>query len=219
MVFPVETRERMKHRALSVYQEHLRKIMEISRKVSQVVDFFLKEDKESIKLLLAEIKALEDGVDISRRLVSQELAQIGAVLISREDFFRLTMLTNEISDFCEGIAFRLLQILERKWKVPSDIKEGLAALSDAVFVTISKFRETAMTLNYSPEKVREKARTVEVAERNVDDLYRELSMKILNSRMSLPVLLLLRDITQLLEDAADKAEDASDVTRILAFTI
>jgi uncharacterized protein Yka (UPF0111/DUF47 family) len=76
-----------------------------------------------------------------------------------------------------------------------------------------------MTLNYSPEKVREKARGVEVAEKNVDDRYRELSMKILNSRMSLPVLLLLRDITQLLEDAADKAEDASDVTRIIAFTI
>ena len=32
-------------------------------------------------------------------------------------------------------------------------------------------------------------------------------------------MLLLRDITQLLENAADKAEDASDAVRILSFAM
>ena len=139
--------------------------------------------------------------------------------MSREDLLRFTNLTSEIADFCEGIAFRLLEIMERGWKVPTDIKEDLVKLWDAVFETVSKLRETVMMLNYGTSKALEKAREVEVAERIVDDLYRELEVKIINSNMDIPPMLLLRDVVQLLEDAADKAEDASDVARILAFTL
>ncbi len=219
MVFPVETQERVKRRALSVCQDHLRKVMEITRKVSQMLDCFMNEDKNLARELFNEIKGLEEKVDVARRVVAQELAEIGAILISREDFLRFTNLTSEIADFCEGIAFRLVQIIERGWEVPSDIKDGLIKLSEATFQTVSKLRETALTLTYGSAKALEKAREVEVAERIVDDLYRELEMKIINSQLEIHVLLLLRDITMFLEDAADKAEDAADVARILAFAM
>jgi len=35
--------------------------------------------------------------------------------------------------------------------------------------------------------------------------------------MDFPALILLRDVIQLLEDSADKAEDAADAVRILSF--
>jgi predicted phosphate transport protein (TIGR00153 family) len=219
MVFPVETEEKVKRRALSVCQDHLRRVLDISRKISQMVDCFVKGDKNLARDLLAEIKKSEKDVIVTRRAVSRELAEIGAILMSREDFLRFTSLTSEIADFCEGIAFRLLEIMEKGWKVPTDIKEGMVKLSDAVFETISKLRETAMTLNYGASKALEKAREVEMAERIVDDLYRELEVMVINSNMDIPPMLLLRDVIQLLEDAADKAEDASDTARILAFTL
>lgn len=219
MVFPVETQERVKRRALSVCQDHLRNVMEITRKVSQMVDCFVRGDRTSARELFTQIEGLEDNVDMARRVVAQELAEIGAILISREDFLRFTNLTSEIADFCEGIAFRLIQIMERGWKVPPDIKNGLVKLSEAVFETVSKLRETVLTLTYGSTKVLEKAREVEVAERIVDDLYRDLEMRIINSQIEIPVLLLLRDITLFLEDAADKAEDAADAARILAFAM
>ena len=219
MVFPVETEERVKRRALSVCQDHLRNVMTTTRQVSQLIDSFVKDDKKSAQKLFAEIRKSEEEVDDARRTVSRELAEIGAILMSREDFLRFTNLTSEIADFCEGIAFRLLEIMERNWKVPSDIKKGLVSLSEAVFETVSKLRETAMTLSYGSKKALGKAREVEAAERVVDDLYRELELKILNSKLEFPVMLLLRDVTQLLEDAADKAEDASDAARVLAFTM
>ncbi len=217
MVFPTETEQRVRRRALSVCQEHLRKVLEISRKVPRMMNSFVKEDKKTAQQLFIEIKQLRDGVDVARRRVSLELAEIGAILMSREDYLRFTNLTSEIADFCEGIAFRLLQIMERKWKVAPDIKNDLMKLSDAVFETISKLRETAITLNYGSAKTLEKAREVEIAERIVDDLYRELEVKILNSHTEIPVLLLLWNVIEIMEDAADKAEDASDAARILAF--
>lgn len=219
MVFPVETEERVKRRALSTCQEHLRKVVEVTRITHQLIDSFVKGENNTVRQLHAEIRKAEEEVDVARRTVAQELAEIGAILISREDFLRFTSLTNEIADFCEGIAFRLLELTERGWKVPSDIKQSLLKLSEGVFETIYKLRETAMTLSYGSGKTSEKAREVEVAERAVDDLYRELEVKILNSHLEIPVLLLLRDVLQLMEDAADKAEDASDAARILAFAM
>jgi predicted phosphate transport protein (TIGR00153 family) len=219
MVFPVETEERVKQRALTICHDHLRKVVEITRKVPQLVDSFVEGDKATVKQLHAEIRKAKEEVDIARRKVAQELAEIGAILISREDFLRFTNLASEIADFCEGIAFRLLEIMERGWKVPADIKKSLAKLTDSMFETVSKLRETVMTLNYGAEKVSEKSREVEVAENVVDDIYRELEVKILNSNLDIPALLLLRDVLQLIEDAADKAEDASDAARILAFAM
>lgn len=218
-MFPVETEERVKRRALTICQDHLRKVLEITRKVPQLVDAFVKGDKVTVRQLHTEIRKAEEEVDIARRTVAQELAEIGAILISREDFLRFTNLASEIADFCEGIAFRLLEITERSWKVPSQIKKDLAKLGDAMFETVSKLRETAMTLNYGASKASEKSREVEVAERVVDDLYRDLEVKILKSDIDIPALLLLRDVLQLMEDAADKAEDASDAARILAFAM
>jgi len=219
MVFPVETEERVKRRALTISQEHLRKVVEITRKVPQLVDDFVKGNKASLRQLHMEIRKSEEEVDIARRGVAQELAEIGAILISREDFLRFTNLSSEIADFCEGIAFRLSEIIERGYKVPMEIKKGLAKLSDATLESVLKLRETVMTLNYGSAKASEKAREVEAAERAVDDLYRELEVKLLSSQIEIPALLLLRDVLQLMEDVADKAEDAADAARILAFAI
>jgi predicted phosphate transport protein (TIGR00153 family) len=194
-------------------------VLEITRKVPQIVDCFATDDKKTARQVFADIKKAEDEVDNARRTVSQELAQIGAILINREDFLRFTNLASEIADFCEGIAFWLLSIMERGWKVSSDIKKDLVKLSDATLETVMRLRETSMTLSYGSTKTLEKAKEVEMAERIVDEVYRELEVKIINSDLEIPAMLLLRDITQLLENAADKAEDASDAARILSFAM
>ena len=217
MVLPAETERRVKRRALSVCRDHMRKVLDLTRFVPQMIDCFIKNDKEKARQLFNEIRSREDEVDEAKRLVSRELAEIGAILLSREDFLRFTNLTSEIADFCEGIAFRLLEMMEHNWSVPMDIKEGLLKLSEAVLETVLRLRETMMVLTYGSAKAMEKAKDVEVAERVVDELYRGLEIKLLSSHLDFPPLILLRDVLQLLEDSADKAEDAADAARILSF--
>lgn len=217
MVFPTETEQRVKRRALNVCQDHLRKVLDLTRKVPQMIDCFINENREKAKQLFNEIRSAEDDVDKARRLVSQELAEIGAILFSREDFLRFTNLTSEIADFCEGIAFRIVEIMEHDWNVPKDIKNDLMRLSEAVLEAVFKLRETMMVLSYGSAKTLEKAKDVEIAERVVDELYREIEIKLLNCKMEFPAFILLRDIIQLFEDSADKAEDAADAARILSF--
>jgi uncharacterized protein Yka (UPF0111/DUF47 family) len=182
-----------------------------------MVEHFSKNDKESARQLFSEIRKGEEEVIMARRMVSQELAEIGAILISREDYLRFTNLSSEIADFSEGIAHYLIEIMEHNWHVPSDIKKDLLKLSEAVFDAVLKLRETMLVLSYGSAKTLEKAKDVEIAERTVDDLYRALAIKVLSSKLDLPVLLLLRDVLQLLENSADKAEDAADTARMLSF--
>jgi uncharacterized protein Yka (UPF0111/DUF47 family) len=209
MVLPSETEERVKRRALNVCNDNLRKVVDVSRKIPQLVEYFASGDKENARKLLSDIRVGEEEVIKARRLVSQELAEIGAILIAREDFLRFTNLSSEIADFSEGIAYYIVEIMEHNWFIPSDVK----AVLDAVL----KLRETMMVLNYGSQKTLEKAKDVEIAERIVDDQYRALTIKALNGKLDVSVLLLLRDILQLLENSADKAEDAADAARMLSF--
>jgi uncharacterized protein Yka (UPF0111/DUF47 family) len=217
MVLPSETEERVKRRALNVCQDNLRKVVDVSRKIPQLVEFFASGDKENARKLFTEIRAGEEEVIKARRVVSQELAEIGAILIAREDFLRFTNLSSEIADFSEGIAYYLVEIMEHNWTVSSDVKKDLLKLSLAVLDSVLKLRETMMVLTYGSQKTLERAKDVEIAERIVDDQYRALDIKVLNSKLETPVLLLLRDVLQLLENSADKAEDAADAARMLSF--
>ena len=217
MVLPAETEQRVKRRAMNACKDNLRKVVDVTRKIPQLAENFSTGNKDQARQLFNEIRQGEEEVRIARRLVSQELAEIGAILISREDFLRFTNLSSEIADFSEGIAYYIIEIMEHNWKVPDDIKKELLKLSEAVFDAVLKLRETMIVLNYGSTKTLEKAKDVEIAERTVDDIYRELSIKVLSSKLDLPVLLLLRDILQLLENSADKAEDAADTVRVLSF--
>ena len=103
VVLPSETEERVKRRAINVCNDNLRKVVDVSRKIPQLVEYFASGDKENARKLLSEIRTGEEEVIKARRMVSQELAEIGAVLSSREDFLRFTNLSSEIADFSEGI--------------------------------------------------------------------------------------------------------------------
>jgi len=217
MVLPSETEERVKRRALSACQDNLRKVVDVSRKIPQLVEYFASGDKENARKLFSEIRTGEEEVVNSRRMVSQELSEIGAILIAREDFLRFTNLSSEIADFSEGIAYYLVEIMEHNWNIPTEVKKDLLKLSLAVLDSVLKLRETMIVLNYGSQKILEKAKDVEIAERIVDDQYRALTIKVLNGKLDVPVLLLLREILQLLENSADKAEDAADAARMISF--
>ncbi len=217
MVLPSETEERVKRRALNACQDNMRKVVDISRKIPQLVEYFASGDKDNVRRLFSEIKAGEEEVIKARRMVSQELAEIGAILYAREDFLRFTNLSSEIADFSEGIAYYLVEIMEHNWVIAPEIKKDLLKLSLAVLDSTLKLRETMMVLNYGSQKTLERAKDVEIAERIVDDQYRALTIKVLASKIDLPALMLLRDVLQMLENSADKAEDAADAARLISF--
>ncbi|MEM1515439.1 MAG: DUF47 family protein [Candidatus Bathyarchaeia archaeon] len=219
MVFPIETEPRVKRRALALCQEHLRKVVDVARKTAQMVDAFVAGNANSTVQLYDEIQKLSEEVASSKRMVTQELTEVGAILINREDFLRFIFVTSEVSELCKGVSFRVLAVVEHKWSIPQDIKRGLLELSSAMLNAMMKLRDMTFALNYGSPQVSEKAKEVEQVEKEVDNLYRRLEITLLEQNVNLPKILLIRDIIRFLEDITDKIEDASDNARILALSL
>jgi len=215
----VEREDTAKRRILSACQEHIRRVVEVARRVPRVVDCLVREDKEGAQQLYLEIRKLEEEADEARMLVVKELTDVGAILTCREDFLRFIDQVHEILDFCEGAAFRITEILDRMWKIPDDSKARVVKMADAMLDTVMKLRDVATTLGYNATTTTEKALDVEAAEKAADACYRDAEMNIISSKIDVPTLLLLREVVQFMEDAADKAEDAAKAARILAFSL
>ena len=49
MVLPSETEERVKRRALNACQDNLRKVVDVSRKIPQLAEYFASGDKENVQ--------------------------------------------------------------------------------------------------------------------------------------------------------------------------
>ena len=160
----------------------------------------------------------EESTEIKRALM-REAAQVGMILLSREDFIRLSSEIATVADFCEGISFRLVEMVNKKWKTPTELVKDLGRLAEATLDCVSRLRETVLSLSYGSTRTLDLAKHVETAERNVDSIYRKVDLKIMSSNLKLPAILMLRDIANFLEGIADVCENANDIAKILAITV
>jgi len=202
---------------LDICQDHLRKILEAVRILSRMMFDFANGDNLSvIEKHLVNIKTLKEEATEQKRILLNELAEAGMLLMNREDFLRFAVQVDEIVHLCEGAAYRIIAIKKRNIKIKNALLESLYNLSKNVLKTVTNLREAILSLTYSRSKAIEMAKKVEIAEYAVDEMFRDIEVKIIDAELNLGATLLLRDLAQFLEDIADKAEDAIDSTRVLA---
>lgn len=218
LTFPIETEANIRRRMLDLCQTHARNIVEITRQVVVLMDNVAENKprlaKENYQAIL---KTLEEN-EKNKTTFLGEVASVGTLLISREDFLRLLFRLGEVAEYCEAIGFRLMGVLDLKWKLDSKKLQAVSHLMGSVLKEISKVRETLHSLSFDAEKAIETARSVEELERQVDSESRKLDMELLSSKMSLQNLLFFRDLVDRAERIADIGVDIVDHIRVLALT-
>jgi uncharacterized protein Yka (UPF0111/DUF47 family) len=197
-------------------QDHSRLVVELYRKLLQMVDDLVKGEQDRIRNAMGEIEGLHARALEVRMTVMKELHETGGVLINREEFYRLISKSSELTDYIEEMGFRIYQIGERGWRIPRGLGEGLVRLAEAAFQALIKLRESLISLGFNSERAVVLAKDVDEIERKVDSIYRDLSMEIITSEIELPLLLILKDIAEEMELLIDAAKDEADMIRILA---
>lgn len=221
MAFPRETEAQIRRTVLDICQEQTRKVLDATRELTNMV-FALSEKNPNYKEVeehLFKITKLKDEAAQQKNLLLVELAESGMLLMNREDFLRLSVQISEIADRCEGGAYRIAYVIKKKIDISEDIRNSLMNMGKNVLKTVTNLREMIFSLAFSRQKALDLAKNVEIAEYVVDELFRETEMKIIDSNMNFSSIILLKDLTQFLEDIADKAEDAKDSTRVLALGV
>jgi predicted phosphate transport protein (TIGR00153 family) len=216
MAFPRETEEQIRRTVLEIEQEHIRRILDAARELTNMVSEFAEQNPKEVDTRITQIKRLKDEAAEQKRNLIHQLAESGMLLLNREDFLHLAVHVGEIVDLCEGSAYRISYMVKHKVLINEDMRQGLLSLSKNVLKTITNLRETILSLNYNRQRALEMTRNVEVAEYAVDEVYRELEFRIFESKADTRTILILWSLAGLLEGMSDKAEDAIDSIRILA---
>ncbi len=165
------------------------------------------------------VVSLKEEATNLKRSLAEALISAGAILFSREDFLRLAVPLTEMCDRTEGVAFRLKEISNRGEIPEKLVLEAVTNLSEGVLDCALKLRDVTYSLNFDISKVESLVTSVETSERLVDDLYRNAMVKLVYSKTGTPVLLLMRDVLEMLEEISDKTEDAADASRMLALSV
>ena len=218
MTFPQETVEQARRRILEMCQDHIRTILDTMKEVCLMINACQTRDEHRVLKHNVKITELvEKAWEIKKNLM-KEVAEVGEMLTSRNDFINLSAQVNTIADYCNAISYRLAEITKRRWKINGEILKEVEGLADASLNCLIRLRELILSLSYGVDKVMEAAMSVEAAEKTVDNIYRKVALRIISSRMRIPQILILREVAEFLEGIADIAENVADIARILAIT-
>lgn len=207
-----------KRKALAVLHDEINRILNSARELSALSASLIGGDVKDIQASLERMRTAEEEVENLRRKITREVAEIGSLMVYREDVLRTAYLMDDIAGYISGVAFRLanMKITSlKKGKFDEDLKQLIGMVVDAIF----KLNEMARALSINPGSTIEIAQDVQKLERQVDARYRSIIIKALNEISVTKDLLLFKDAIEGIEGMADKCQEASDSLTILALSM
>ena len=207
-----------KRKALAVLQDEINRILNAGRVLSTLPKMLVTKDKVGIKTALEQISSIEDEVENLRRKITRDVADVGGLILNRDNILNTAYTMDEISGYITGISFKLSNIKVSTIKT-SNLDKDLTELIELVVDEIYKLNEIIRSLNVDSSKSIELAQETQKIERDIDTKYRIMEIKALNEIDDTKELLLMKDVIELIEEMADKCQEVSDSFILLALSL
>ena len=207
-----------KRKALAILQDEINRILNASRVLSTLPNMLVNKDKTGIKGALEQISSIEEEVEDLRRKITRDVADVGGLILNRENILNTAYTMDEISGYITGISFKLSNIKVSTIKT-AHLEKDLTDLIELVVDEIYKLNEVIRSLNVDSSKSIELAQETQKIEREIDTKYRIMSITALNEITETKELLLMKDIIEGIEEMADKCQEVSDSFILLALSL
>ena len=207
-----------KRKAIAVLQDEINRILNASRELATLTDSLMKKDKKGIKNTLEQISTIEEEVESLRRKITREVADVGGLIMNRENLLNTAYTMDEIAGYITGIAFKLSNVkitTLKSSKLDKDIAELISLVVDEVY----KLNEIIRSLNTNTANAIELAQETQTIEREIDIKYRDATIKLLNEVKDPKELLLIKDVIEGIEEMSDKCQRVSDSFILLALSL
>ena len=207
-----------KRKAIAVLQDEINRILNASRSLATLPELMMKKNKTEIKHTIEQIVNIEDEVESLRRKITRDVADVGGLIMNRENLLNTAYTMDEIAGYITGISFKLSNIKPvtlKSAKLDQDITELIELVVDQVY----KLNEIIRSLNADASKSIDLAQETQKIEREIDNKYRQITIKILNEITNTKELLLIKDVVEGIEEMADKCQEVSDSFILLALSI
>ena len=207
-----------KRKAIAVLQDEINRILNAGRSLSVLPELIVKKDNSGIKEALDQISTLEEEVETLRRKITRDVADVGGLILNRENLLNTAYTMDEIGGYITGISFKLSNMKSTTIKT-SQLDKDLTELIELVVDEIYKLNEIIRSLNVDAGKAIELAQETQKIERDIDTKYRVMSITALNEISDTKELLLMKDVIESIEEMADKCQEVSDSFILLALSL
>ena len=207
-----------KRKAIAVLQDEINRILNAGRALSTLPGMIVKKDKTGIKDTLEQISTIEEEVENLRRKITRDVADVGGLIMNRENLLNTAYTMDEIAGYITGIYFKLSNVKVSTLKIEK-LEHELTELIELVVDEIYKLNQIIRTLGTDTAKSIELAQETQKIEREIDTKYRILSIKAMNKISDTKELLLVKDIIEGIEEMADKCQEVSDSFILLALSL
>ena len=207
-----------KRKAIAVLQDEINRILNASRELGTLTESLMKKDKKAVKNTLEQISTIEEEVENLRRKITREVADVGGLIMNRENLLNTSYTMDEIAGYITGIAFKLSNVniaTLKSSKLDKDISELISLVVDEVY----KLNEIIRSLNTNTANAIELAQETQTIERQIDIKYREATIKLLDQVKDPKELLLIKDVIEGIEEMSDKCQRVSDSFILLALSL
>ena len=214
-MFTGQSEEQARRKILAILLDETRKVLESARELPNVYKFVSEGKKNEIEKSIKEISKAEDEIESFRRALTRELAEVGSVIMNREELLRTAYEIEEIAGYSSGIAFRL-SIIENKVLKKGKIKEQFTDLIEITVALVQKLSEMIRALSINPNAVMDISQELQKLERETDIKYRELVKRVIKEIPDPKNAMMLKDAAEHIEEMADRCLAASDSITVVA---
>ncbi len=207
-----------RRRTLLVLEDETRRVTDAARVLGEEFQAIVKGDRRALLNALERIKKAEEDVVTLRRALIRELAQVGTLLVNREDLLRTGFAVEEVVGHVNGTAFKMSQLRKSMLK-SKKYRDELHHLLNLLIEGISKLNECVRALSINPDQSIEMATQIQKLESDIDLKYRDTIVTIMRTVHSFRDLITMKDFIQAIEDSSDTTLLAADATTVVALGV
>jgi len=207
-----------KRKAIAVLQDEINRILNAARELATLPDLLMKKDKAGVKAANEQISTIEEEVENLRRKITREVADVGGLIMNRENLLNTAYTMDEIAGYITGIAFKLSNIKPTTLK-NAKLDGDISVLIELVVDEVYKLNEIVRGLNTNAANAIELAQETQKIEREIDKKYRMAIVKALDEITNIKELMLVKDVIQGIEEMSDKCQQVSDSFILLALSL
>ena len=210
--------KRRKGKVLDIAYRQMDIALDTVNDLEEAIGATAKGETEKAKITIKRLFSIEEEIDELRRTVFEELTKGSLPSQEREDIMRLVQNLDRMADHIKDSARNVLVLLDIA--IPDEMWHAYHDMSSTIVQISAVLRQSLRNLLEDPAKARIMSEKVEDEENNVDKKFIEIKTLLLKygEKINPAALLLLKDLLDSMEEAADSCADTGDYIRLLTVT-
>lgn len=200
-------------------EERLQQIsIKIMDEIRVLYEFISTENKVNPMQIYAKINGIKNNVENEKYLLGEYMVKIKEGLEDKDLYMGILENLEKIAQNFDAATYRISVLLTRNSRIDDVISKLIITMCEKIIVSLTHLIQALRTLSTNAKKSVEEARNIMKLEEDVDDLYRNLELKLFEKNYDdLVYVMLMKDIADRLEDSEDLIRDSATYITYIAF--